>query len=94
MNTKHTGHSDGASEIAQEHRGTTNHAAADRGDENDGNEFDDQGTPLGRCELARTGSPRSAVRSRPRVPPAHPTARDVAQHALSRVDSMRPLLAA
>ena len=25
MNTKHTGHSDGASEIAQEHRGTTNH---------------------------------------------------------------------
>ena len=25
MNTKRTGHSDGASEIAQEHRGTTNH---------------------------------------------------------------------
>ena len=25
MTTKHTGHSDGASEVAQEHRGTTNH---------------------------------------------------------------------
>ncbi len=93
MNTNDTRHSDGASEIAQEHRGTTNHpkqTEAVRTMDTSSTIMDTTGPGASSRERR---SPRLLVRSRPRVRPAHPL--PAMWHGTRRrFDSMRPPLAA
>ena len=83
MNTKHTGHSDGASEIAQEHRGTTNHPKQTTEAVRTMDTSSTIRDTMGRCELARAAFPLSAGAVKTSSTSSTPTARDVARHALA-----------